>query len=63
MLTSDIYDFSAGDRIQDSDGYRGTVRYKGPVASSKSLTDLWLGKFALWSENIYLPFAARNRVG
>ena len=30
-------------RIRDGDGYRGTVRYIGPVAAAKNQTENWLG--------------------
>lgn len=30
-------------RVRDSDGYRGTVRYIGPVAAAKNQEENWLG--------------------
>lgn len=39
--------FELGSRVCDSDGFRGTVRYIGPVASAKNKTETWLGK-DLW---------------
>ena len=35
--------FMVGDRIRDGDGYRGTVRYIGPVAAAKKKDETWLG--------------------
>ncbi len=35
--------FEIDSRIRDSDGYRGTVRYIGPVAAAKNQTEHWLG--------------------
>jgi hypothetical protein len=35
--------FTVGDRIRDSDGYRGTIRYMGPVAAAKKKDETWLG--------------------
>ena len=35
--------FEVDCRIRDSDGYRGTVRYIGPVAAAKSKEEIWLG--------------------
>ena len=36
--------FVVGSRIRDvSDGFRGTVRYIGPVAAAKNKTEIWLG--------------------
>lgn len=32
-----------GSRVQDLEGYRGTVRYLGPVAAAKNPSDIWLG--------------------
>ena len=35
--------FSVGQRIIDTEGCKGTIRYIGPVAAAKSATDIWLG--------------------
>eukprot|EP00605_Chrysophyceae_sp_TOSAG23-4_P002946 GSChrysophyteH1.ASY1.ANO1.3244.1 assembled CDS len=35
--------FEVDCRIRDSDGFRGTVRYIGPVAAAKSKEEIWLG--------------------
>ena len=35
--------FEVGSRVRDADGYRGTVRYIGPVAAAKNKTEIWLG--------------------
>jgi tubulin-specific chaperone E len=32
-----------GSRVRDGDGYRGTVRYIGPVAVAKDASETWLG--------------------
>jgi hypothetical protein len=32
-----------GSRVEDQEGYKGTVRYIGPVASSKNATETWIG--------------------
>ena len=32
-----------GCRVRDSDGYRGTVQYIGPVAAAKNKSEIWLG--------------------
>lgn len=35
--------FHVGQRVCDAEGCRGTVRYIGPVASAKKVSDIWLG--------------------
>ncbi len=35
--------FTIGQRIVDKDGYRGTVRYIGPVATSKTMGAIYAG--------------------
>jgi dynactin complex subunit len=35
--------FEAGQRVCDGEGFRGTVRYVGPVATSKSADAMWVG--------------------
>lgn len=34
---------AVGDRVQDGDGARGTVRYVGPVATSKDAAAVYYG--------------------
>lgn len=36
--------YRVNSRVQDLDGFRGTVRYVGPVAAAKNQQELWLGK-------------------
>ena len=31
-------------RVQDTDGFRATVRYIGPVAAAKNPEEIWLGQ-------------------
>jgi hypothetical protein len=33
-----------GSRVQDLDGFKATIRYKGFVAASKNKEEVWLGK-------------------
>lgn len=33
-----------GQRVVDEEGYRGTVRYIGPVATAKDPESIWIGK-------------------
>ena len=35
--------FAVGCRVRDSDGFRGTVHYIGPVAAAKNKAEIWLG--------------------
>ncbi len=35
--------FYVGSRVRDSDGFRATVRYIGPVAAAKNKEEIWLG--------------------
>eukprot|EP01041_Mallomonas_annulata_P001141 gene1141-2208_t len=35
--------FQLFERIRDVDGFKGTIRYIGPVASAKNADDIWLG--------------------
>ena len=35
--------YVVGQRVVDDDNYCGTIRYIGPVASAKKVTDVWLG--------------------
>lgn len=35
--------YSVSQRVQDLDGYKCTVKYVGPVAASKNLTEIWCG--------------------
>ena len=35
--------FIVGQRAQDLDGFKGTVRYLGPVAASKNASESWVG--------------------
>lgn len=35
--------YEVGSRVRDSDGYRGSVRYIGPVAAAKNQQEHWLG--------------------
>jgi hypothetical protein len=35
--------FEIGSRVRDTDGYRATVRYIGPVAAAKRQDEVWLG--------------------
>lgn len=37
------YKFTVGCRIKDSEGFRATVRYVGPVAAAKNADNDWLG--------------------
>jgi len=37
-------DFEIGDRIVDAEGFCGTVRYVGPVATSKKQETIYAGK-------------------
>ena len=32
-----------GSKVRDADGFRGTVRYIGPVAAAKNQEEDWLG--------------------
>lgn len=38
--------YNIGKRIIDNEGYRGTIRYIGTVASAKNINDIWLGIFS-----------------
>lgn len=40
-MTRDLLD--VGSRVQDSDGFKATIRYKGQVAASKNKEEIWLG--------------------
>ena len=33
-------------RVQDLEGFRGTIRYIGPVAAAKNHDDVWLGNIS-----------------
>ena len=35
--------YVGGHRTQDLSGYKGTVRYVGPVAASKNPSEIWIG--------------------
>lgn len=35
--------FHVGSRVRDSEGFRATVRYIGPVAAAKNKEEIWLG--------------------
>ena len=35
--------FAIGCRVRDGEGYRGVVRYIGPVAAAKNKAEIWLG--------------------
>lgn len=35
--------FAVGCRVRDTEGFRATVRYIGPVAAAKNKTEVWLG--------------------
>jgi len=41
--------FEVDCRIRDTEGFRGTVRYIGPIAAAKVKTDVWLG--VEWDNN------------
>lgn len=34
---------SIGGRVEDNEGFKGTIRYIGPVATSKNLQEIWMG--------------------
>lgn len=36
-------DFQIGTRVIDSEGFKATVRYLGPVAAAKNKNEIWLG--------------------
>ena len=38
-----IEDYEVGSRVRDTEGFRGTVHYIGPVAAAKNQTEHWLG--------------------
>lgn len=38
-----VQNFQIGSRVEDLDGSKGTVRYFGPVAASKSQDENWVG--------------------
>ena len=42
--------FRIGARIEDAEGYKGTVQYIGPVAHAKNQADIWLGMCCLNAE-------------
>lgn len=40
--------WAEGQRVIDEDGFRGTVRYIGPVATSKDAKAVWIGESQVW---------------
>lgn len=36
-------EYICGQRIQDKEGFKGTIKYIGPVASSKKADTIWIG--------------------
>jgi hypothetical protein len=45
-----------GARVADKDGNRGTVRYVGPVATSKTAGAVYAGEFRLWPMHDFCGF-------
>ena len=41
--------FTLGQRVADKDGCRGTIRYIGPVATSKSADTVYAGACLQWT--------------
>ena len=39
------YDLQIGCRIEDAEGFKGTVLYVGTVAASKVKDELWIGSY------------------
>jgi len=48
-----------GDRVQDKDGFLGTVRYIGPVATSKSAETIYAGERGAARRASWVPALCR----
>ena len=49
-----LNDFQIGQRFEDFEGFKGTIKYIGTVIVSKSPQDLWLGSFSSHKLFLYI---------
>lgn len=46
LFANTRHSFQIGDRVFDRKGFKGTVKYIGPVATAKSIEDIYVGNLS-----------------